>query len=111
MRNVLVPAEHEVDAGAQKHLEQVAGVVDDVPLATGAWYRKQVMVQYEDPQVGRPGELLLDPVVTVPPDLPVVEVRLGGVDRDDRDAALVQLGRAGAEELLEVNVADVAGVV
>ena len=51
--HVLVAREHEVDAGAQQHLEQVAGVVDDVALAAGAGNRQQVVVQDEDAQVGR----------------------------------------------------------
>ena len=41
----------------------------------------------------------------------MVEVGLGRVDRDDGDAVHVQNGVAVAEELLEVDVADVARVV
>ena len=41
----------------------------------------------------------------------MVEVGLGGVDGDDRDAVDVQEGGALAEQLLEVHVADVARVV
>ena len=44
-------------------------------------------------------------------DLPVVEVRLRRVDRDDRDAVLAQDRAAAAEEVVEVDVADVARVV
>ena len=65
----------------------------------------------EDAEVGRLGELLLDPGVAAAPDVPVVEIRLGRVDGDDGDAVHVQDGVALAEELLEVDVADVAGVV
>ena len=61
VRHVLVPAEDEVDARALEALDRVAGVVDDVALAAGARHRQQVMVQDEDAQVGRVGELLLDP--------------------------------------------------
>ena len=103
--------EHEVDAGALQALERVARVVDDVALAAGARHRQQVVVQDEDAQVGRVGELLLDPAVAAAADLPVVEVGLGRVDRDDRDAVRAQHRAAVAEELLEVDVADVARVV
>ena len=51
--HVLVPGEHEMDAGALQALDRVAGVVDDVPLAAGAGDRQQVVVQHEDAQVGR----------------------------------------------------------
>ena len=56
-------------------------------------------------------EALADPVVAPAPDHPVVEVGLGGVHRDDRDAVAVELGAALAEQLLEVHVAHVARVV
>ena len=68
-------------------------------------------MQDEDPQVGRLGELLLDPRVAAAADLAVVEVGLGRVDGDDRDAADAQHRVAVAEQLLEVDVADVARVV
>ena len=41
----------------------------------------------------------------------MVEVRLGRVDGDDGDAVLAEHGAAIAEELLEMDVADVACVV
>ena len=88
--NVLVAGEHQVHPRAQQHLEQVAGVVDDVALAPGAGDRQQVMVEHEDAQVRRLGELLLDLRVAVAPDLAVVEVRLGRVHGHDRDAVLVE---------------------
>ena len=50
-------------------------------------------------------------LVAVAPDLAVVEVRLGGVLRHDRDAVQVQLGMPRTEHLLEVHVPDVSGVV
>ena len=107
----LCPAEHEIDARPLEALERVACVVDDVPLAAGARHRQQVVVHDEDAQVGRIRELLLDPAVAAAADLPVVEVGLGRVDRDERDAVLAQHRVAVAEQLLEVDVADVAGVV
>ena len=57
------------------------------------------------------GELLLDPAIAAAADLAVVEVGLGRVDGDDRHAADPQHRVPLAEELLEVHVADVAGVV
>ena len=107
----LCPAEHEVDTRPLQALERVAGVVDDVPLAARARHRQQVVVDDEDAQVGRVGELLLDPAVAPAADLPVVEIGLGRVDGDERDAVRAQHGVAVAEQLLEVDVADVARVV
>ncbi len=66
-----------------------------------------VVVHDEDLQIGRFRELLFDPAVAAAPDLPVVEVRLGRVDGDDRDPVQAQHRVAAAEELLEVDVADV----
>ena len=73
--------------GALEALEGVACIVDDVALAAGSRHRQKVVVHDEHPQVSRLGELLLDPAVASAPDLAVVEVGLGRVDRDDRDAA------------------------
>ena len=47
---MLVPGEDEVDAGALEHLDRVAGVVDDVPLAAGPGHGQQVVVADEDAQ-------------------------------------------------------------
>ncbi len=74
-------------------------------------HRQQVVVEDEDAQLGRRRELLLDPLVAAAADAAVVEIGLGRVDRDDRHAADLQHGVALAEELLEVDVADVARVV
>jgi hypothetical protein len=72
----------------------------------------EMVVEHEDPQEGLVGaEALLDPLVAPAADQAVVEVGLGRVDREDRDAVQVELGAALAEQLLEVHVADVAGVV
>ena len=60
---------------------------------------------------GSAANSLLDPGVAAAADLAVVEVGLRRVDRDDRDAALAQHRVALAEELLEMDVADVARVV
>ena len=69
-------------------------------------------MQHEDAEVGRLRcELLLDPAVAPASDLPVVEIGLGRVDRHDRRAGPAQHRVALAEELLEVDVADVARVV
>ncbi len=69
-------------------------------------------MEHEDAQVGRLlRELLLDPRVAAAADLAVVEVGLRRVDRDDRHAAGAQHRVALTEELLEVDVPDVARVV
>ena len=70
-----------------------------------------MMVEHEDPQVGGRLELLFDPAVAPAADLPVVEIRLRRVDGDDGHAVHAQDGVAVAEELLEMDVADVPGVV
>src|SRR3954452_8482750 len=108
---MLVPGEHEVDARALQAFDRIAGVVDDVPLATRPGDGQQVVMEDEDAQVGRLRELLLDPSVAAAADLPVVEVGLRRVDGDDRYAAEPQHGASWAEQLLEVHVADVARVV
>src|SRR5215204_1816411 len=70
------------------------------------------MVQREDAQPGpRALELLLDPAVAATPDVPVVEIGLTRVDRDHRAVVDLKDRVAVAEELLEVDVADVPGVV
>ena len=109
--HVLVAGEDEVDADVLEHLERVAGVVDDVALPPGARHGQQVVVEDEDAEVGGLGELLLDPRVAAAADDAVVEVGLGRVDGDDGDAVHVQRAPALAEELLEVDVADVPRVV
>src|SRR5262249_20173831 len=86
-------------------------VVDDVPLAASPRNREQVMVEDEDAQVGGRGELLLDPGVPPTTDLAVVEVGLARVDGDDGHAVPMENRVALAEQLFEVDVADVARVV
>ena len=68
-------------------------------------------MQDEDAKARLVGELLLDPPVAPAADLAVVEVRLRRVDRDDGDAVLPQHRVPVAEQLLEVDVADVPRVV
>ena len=111
IRNVLVPGKDEVHTRALQALDRVARVVDDVALAAGAGHGQQVVVEHEDAHARGPGELLLDPAVAAAADLAVVEVGLGRVDRDDGDAVLAEHRVALAEELLEMDVADVPRVV
>ena len=108
---MLVAREHEIDTGTLQALDRVARVEDDVALTAGARDRQEVVVHDEDPQVGRVGELLLDPAVAAAADLTLVEVGLRRVDGDDGDPADAQHRAALAEELLEVHVADVPRVV
>ena len=98
-------------AGPLEALDRVAGVVDDVPLAAGARDRQQVVVQDEHLQARRLLELLLDPAVAAPADLAVIEIGLRRVDCDDGDPVAVHDRAALPDQLLEMHVADVSGVV
>ena len=112
VRHVLVAREHEVHAGALQALDRVARVVDDVALAARAGDRQQMVMQHEDAQLGRlGGELLLDPAVAATADLPVIEVGLRRVDGHHGHAALAEHRVAVAEQLLEMDVADVPRIV
>ena len=70
-----------------------------------------MVVQDEHPQVRRSRERLLDHAVAPTADLAVVEVGLARVDRDDRRPTDVEHRVPLAEQVLEVDVADVARVV
>ena len=70
-----------------------------------------MVVEDEDAQLGRLGEFGLDPAVAAAADLAVVEVGLGRIDRHHGHPALAQHRVPGAEQLLEVDVADVSRVV
>src|SRR5262249_57004266 len=91
--------------------DRVERVVDGVPRAPRARQGEQVVVAAKDATVGRFGEALLDPPVAPAPDLAVVEVRFGRVDGHNRDATDLDERPPVAEELLEVDVPDVARVV
>ena len=96
---------------ADQHLEGVAGVVDDVALAPRAGDRQQVVVEDEDPQARRLRRTPRGSTRTAAADEAVVEVGLRRVDREQADAVLRSTRCARAEQLLEVDVADVARVV
>ena len=107
----LCPESTRFTPDALQALDRVTRVVDDVSLAAGPGNGKEMMVEHEDAKPCRLGELLLDPPVAPAADLAVVEVGLGRVDRDDGDPVLAQDRVTVAEELLEMDVADVARVV
>jgi hypothetical protein len=108
---MLVAGEHELHARPQQAFDHVTGVVDDVSPSRSR-VREEMVVQHEDPQVcGLSCELALDPRVAATADLPVVEIGLRRIDRDDGHSTLAEDAVALAEELLEVHVADVARVV
>src|SRR5215208_6563579 len=110
--NVLGAGEDEVGATTLEALGRIGGVVDDVAFAARARHGQQMVVHDEHAELGVGLELLLDPRIAPTADLPVIEVRLRRVDRDDRDSAVEVVHRVtGAEKLLEVDVADVARIV
>ena len=111
VRHVLVAGEHDLHAGVDEHLEQVAGIHHGASLATRAGDRQQVMVQHEHLQLRGLLELTADPVVVHATDLALVQIRLARVDPDDANALDVVRPHAGADQILEMQVADVAGVV
>src|SRR5450759_150714 len=75
-----------LDAGDVLSLlrQHIAGVEHLVALPAGSGDRHQMVVADEYAQVRWLAEALLDPGVVLAPDLALVEIRLGGVDRDQR---------------------------
>src|SRR5437867_439652 len=100
-----------MDAGVDQHLEEVAGIHHGGTLPARAGDRHEVMVQDEDLQRRGSGELVADPVVVDPPHLTLVQIGLARVDADDPDVAEVVGPHPRSDQILEVEVADVARVV
>jgi hypothetical protein len=109
--DVLVAAQHQVDATFREHAQQVAGVGHDVALPPGPGHRHQVVVYRHDLERDGIGEALLDPAVLLAPDAPAVEVGFGRIDPDQMHSVELDLRAAAAEQGLEVDLTDVAGVV
>src|SRR5215210_5950179 len=94
----------------------VARVAQVVHVAARTRDGEDVVVDHEYPRTAVPAaELRVEPAVVLAPDLSLVEVGLGRVERHHLGDAFRDgdLGRAlpDAEELLEVPVADVLGIV
>ena len=70
-----------------------------------------MVVQDEDLEIGTLCELLPDPGVVAAPHHPLVQVGFAGVHPDDPDALHVHGPVAGTDQLFEMQVPDVAGVV
>src|SRR5918993_114526 len=105
---VLVSGEDEIHTNLYEPLQDVPGVVNDVPLAPGAWQRDQVVVDDEYLEfVPSLREGAADKLVVLSTHLPVVEVRLGGVDAHQDHVVKVYDRLTLSEEPLEVDVADV----
>jgi mannose-6-phosphate isomerase-like protein (cupin superfamily) len=115
VRHVAMAREDEVGTTLTQQREHVARVQDLVALTTGAGDGDEVVVADEDPDVGVAGEAFLDPAVVLAPDLALVDVGLRRVDAHQRhvDATSIDVAArvAGAERVLEEEVANVAGVV
>ena len=109
--HVLVAAQDQVDAVLSEHAQQVTRVGDDVALPAGTGDGDEMVVERDDLELGGLLEPLLDPVIAVAPDAPAVEVRFGGVDPEKVHPAESDLRLAGAEQRLEVDLADVARIV
>jgi hypothetical protein len=111
VRHVLVAREHDVRTGVDEHLEHVAGVHHRAPLTAGPGDRDQVVVEHEDLQLRGLRELLADPAVVASTDHPLVQIGLARVGADDPHAGDVDRPVPRPDQLLEVQVPDVAGVV
>jgi hypothetical protein len=73
---VLVSGQHDVDVELIQESQEVPCVGDDVALPACARDRDEVVVDDEDLHVIRAIELLPDPVIGLPPDVPLVQVGL-----------------------------------
>jgi hypothetical protein len=112
MRHVLVPGEDQVHVQLSQKLQNVPRVEDDVPLAARAGDRDKVVVHHENLEpVSGVLEAAPDKAVMLASHPPVVQVRLGGVDSDHDRFFKLDDRVALPEEPLEVDVADVPGVV
>jgi hypothetical protein len=113
---VAVTGEDHVDPELPQDRHDVARVPQDVHVAPGTRDGKDVVVNDEYLRSPIPApELRVEPGVVLSADLPLVEIRLGRVDRHDLGLALRQPDHDGPlahpEEFLEVPVADVPGIV
>src|ERR671911_2013775 len=116
VRDVPVAREDHVDLQLAQDGHHVAGVAQVVDVTPRAWDGEDVVVDHEYPRPTVPAaELGVEPAIVLAPNLSLVEIRLGRVERDYLGLSLGDgdLGRPlpYAEELLEVPVADVLGVV
>src|ERR671911_1678343 len=116
VRDVPVAREDHIDLQFAQDGHHVARVAQVVDVASRARDGEDVVVDHEYPRPAVPSpELGIEPAVMLAPDLSLVEIRLGRVQHDDLGLSLGDgdLGRPlpDAEELLEVPVADVLGVV
>src|SRR5918997_260264 len=116
VRDVAVSGEDHVDLDLPEDGHHVAGVAQVVHVAPRAGNREDVMVDDDYLRSPLPApEFGVDPRVVLPPDVPLVEVGLGRVERHDLGLAIPHGHRCGsltqAEEVLEVPIADVLGVV
>ena len=64
-------AEDHVHTGAHQYLQEVAGVGDRAALTSRSRNGEQMVMEGEDLELRRDRELLADPVVALPPDLPL----------------------------------------
>ena len=75
---MLVAGQDDVDVEVREHSQQVTGIGDDVALPSGSGDRHEMVMDGEQLDVaGLVVELLSDPGIAFPPDVPLVQVRLG----------------------------------
>src|SRR5919107_847970 len=113
--DVPVAREDHIHPQLTQDCHDVASVAQVVDVASRAGDGQDVVVDHEYPWPAVPAaELGVEPTVVLAPDLSLVEIRLRRVERDDLGLSLGDgdLGRPlpYAEELLEVPVADVLGI-
>ena len=116
VRNMAVTSEDHVYPKLPQNRHYVARVPEDVHIAPSTGNGEDMMMNHKYLRSPVPStELRVKPAVVFPAHFALIQVRLGRVKRHDLGLALRHLDRDGffphPEELLEVAVTDVPGVV
>lgn len=123
IRDMFVTGQHHVDVQLSQHGKDVSRVENDVSFASRAGDRHEMVMDNEDLEIIRFIELLCDPFVMFATDSTVVDVWFRRVDCDHRETRCAKqlgsfsierfavAGESLAEDVLEVDVADVPSIV